>query len=240
MQRPRDLRAAGEQALAAARGREHRHDEVRPGTGGPAGNARLTALTGLVLLVLLLAELVTLLDVRGLVSWHLALGVALIPPAVVKTGTTGWRIVRYYVGDAPYREAGPPPLVLRVLGPLVVLGTLGLLATGVALVWVGEADSRRALLTVLGFRVDVLTLHQGAFVGWAVVTGLHVLGRLVPAWQLALGAGRPVVPGRARRGLVLVASAALAVALGGWVLASSGGWRDGGSGRSPYGAHAGH
>jgi hypothetical protein len=51
-----------------ATGRRHRDDPLEPRTGGPAGNARLTAWTGLLLLVLSLAELVTLLDVGGLIS----------------------------------------------------------------------------------------------------------------------------------------------------------------------------
>jgi hypothetical protein len=50
-----------------ATGRSHRSDAATGRTGGPAGNARLTAWPGL-LLVLFLAELVTLLDVRGLIS----------------------------------------------------------------------------------------------------------------------------------------------------------------------------
>ena len=134
------LQDAGSETIAAALGRAHRADPVVPGTGGPAGNARLTAWTGLLLLVLFLAELVTLLDVRGLISWHLALGVALGPPALLKTTTTGWRIVRYYTGDRPYRQAGPPPVALRLLGPLVVGATLALLGTGLALVLLGETD----------------------------------------------------------------------------------------------------
>jgi hypothetical protein len=48
--------------LYSAIGRIHRDDPIDPSTGGPAGNARLTAWTGLLLLVLSLAELVTLLD----------------------------------------------------------------------------------------------------------------------------------------------------------------------------------
>ncbi|WP_138734092.1 hypothetical protein [Modestobacter excelsi] len=40
-----------------AAGRSHRSDAVTGRTGGPAGNARLTAWTGLLLLVLFLAEL---------------------------------------------------------------------------------------------------------------------------------------------------------------------------------------
>ncbi len=122
------------------------------GTGGPAGNARLTAWTGLVLLVLLLAELVTLLDVRGLITWHVAVGVLLIPPALLKTGSTGWRIIRYYTGSRPYRHAGPPPLLLRVLGPLVVLFTLAVLGSGVALILAPRGATPAG--------VDVLFLHK--------------------------------------------------------------------------------
>lgn len=220
------METAVEDTVATALGREHRADPVLAGTGGPAGNARLTAWTGLVLLVLFLAEMVTLLDVRGLISWHLALGVVLIPPALLKTGTTGWRILRYYAGDPSYRSAGPPPLLLRLLGPLVVLTTLALLGTGVALVLVGATQSREPLFTVAGLiGVDVLTLHQAAFIAWGAATGLHVLARVFPAWQLVFAPGDRV-PGLAWRGLALLVAGALAVACAAWVLVDSGGWRD--------------
>ena len=228
------LQDAGAETIAAALGRSHRADPVVPGTGGPAGNARLTAWTGLLLLVLFLAELVTLLDVRGLISWHLALGVALGPPALLKTTTTGWRIVRYYTGDRPYRQAGPPPVALRMLGPLVVGATLALLGTGLALVLLGETTSRRTLLTVLGQRIDTITLHQAAFVVWAVVTGLHVLARLLPAWQLTRRHGTPV-PGPRRRAVALLSVVVLSVGCADWVLAQSHGWRDQGP-RHAHGA----
>jgi hypothetical protein len=216
-------RGVVDETVGAALGREHRPDPVLRGTGGPAGNARLTAWTGLVLLVLFVAELVTLLDVRGLIGWHLAIGVILIPPALLKTATTGWRILRYYAGDPAYRKAGPPPLLLRLLGPLVVLSSLALLGTGLALVVLGEERSRESLLTVVGQRVDVLTLHQASFAVWAVVTGLHVLARLFPAWQGA-AARKPVVPGRGSRLLVLAGSAVLAGLCAVLVLAHPGGW----------------
>ena len=219
------LEDAGVEALDAALGRASRADPVLPATGGPAGNARLTAWTGLILLVLFVAELVTLLDVRGLISWHLALGVVLVPPALLKTATTGWRVVRYYRGNGPYRQAGPPPVLLRLLGPLVVAGTLALLGTGLALVLLGERDSRTTLLTVLGQRIDTLTLHQAAFAVWAVVTGLHVLARALPAWQTTRPTG-PAVPGTRLRGVALLVVLALAVGCAGWVLAQPSGWRD--------------
>jgi hypothetical protein len=216
-------RSVVDETVGTALGREHRPDPVLPGTGGPAGNARLTAWTGLVLLVLFVAELVTLLDVHGLIGWHLAVGVILIPPALLKTVTTSWRILRYYAGDPAYREAGPPPLVLRLLGPLVVLGSLALLGTGLALVVLGETRSREALFTVVGQRVDVLTLHQGSFAVWAVATGLHVLARLLPAWQCAAG-GSAAVPGPRARLLVIAGSLVVAALCALLVLAHPGGW----------------
>jgi hypothetical protein len=219
------LHALGGDVVAAALGRGHRVDPVLARTGGPAGNSRLTAWTGILLLGLFLAELVTLLDVRGLISWHLAVGVALLPPSLLKTATTGWRIARYYAGNGPYRTAGPPPTILRVLGPLVVLATLALLGTGLLLVFLGEPASHRTLATVLGQRVDTVTLHQAAFAFWCVVTGLHVVGRLVPAWQVTRDAGS-AVPGRHRRTTTMAAVLALSVVSTGWLLAHSGGWRD--------------
>jgi hypothetical protein len=222
------VEVALDETLAAALGRDHRDDPALPGSGGPAGNARLTAWTGLVLLVLFLAELVTLLDIHGLISWHLALGVVLIPPALLKTVTTGWRILQYYRGDAPYHAAGPPPLLLRVLGPLVILSTLALLGTGTVLILLGQSASRQPLFSALGQRVDWITLHQGSFIVWAVATGLHVLGRLIPAWQLTLTRTARVTrpPGAARRGAALLVVGALAVACVGWVLLHQGGWND--------------
>ena len=56
--------------IAEAVGQSHRDDPVLAWTGGPAGNAVLTAWTGLVVLGLSLAELVTLLSVHRLIGWH--------------------------------------------------------------------------------------------------------------------------------------------------------------------------
>ncbi|MFC8502493.1 hypothetical protein ACFUC1_09040 [Pedococcus sp. NPDC057267] len=214
------LQRAVVDTLAEATGRESRDNPVLAGTGGPAGNALLTAWTALVLLALSVAELLTLFDVRGLISWHVALGALLIPPAVMKTASTGWRMASYYLGRKPYEVAGPPPLLMRLLGPLVVVSTLGLLASGVLLILLGEEEARRASLTVLGFRADWVTVHQGFFAVWAVAAGLHLLGRVVPALQATvmrrLGGGR-AVPGRWARVLwftvMVVGAAALAVVL---------------------------
>lgn len=226
----RALPAPLAETLHSALGRHERHDPVRPRTGGPAGNALLTAWLGMVLLVGFFLEGLTLIDVRGLISWHIILGALLVPPVLAKTATTGWRMVRYYAGSRQYRKAGPPPMLLRMLGPLVVVSSLALLGSGIALVLLGEQQSRTALITVLGWRLDWVGLHQGAFAVWFTVMTVHVLARLVPALRLTVGprisgrlgpALRPLlervehlhVPGGVWRGALL--TGALAAALSG-------------------------
>lgn len=211
-------------ALAEATGQNRRHDPVLNRTGGPAGNAVLTAWTGLVLMVLSIGELLTLFDVRGLISWHIALGALLIPPALLKTATTGWRIGRYYLGDEPYRQSGPPPLLLRLLGPLVVLSTLSLLATGVLLLILGEQTSQAEVINLIGQRVTWVTLHQGAFVVWGVVTGLHLLGRIVPALRIITQRRVTKVPGWPIRITTLAIALASAAALALLLVHADGNW----------------
>ena len=165
---------------ATAVGQAHRDEPALPRTGGPAGNARLTAWTGLVLLVGFAVEGVTLIAMHQLISVHILVGALLVPPVLLKTATTGWRIVRYYLNSRPYTQSGPPPLVLRVLGPLVIGLTLGALASGLWLVVTGP-DGRRATVDVLGVGISWLTVHQAFVIGWFAVTTVHVLGRTVPA-----------------------------------------------------------
>jgi hypothetical protein len=213
------------EVVDSALGREGRDDPVLPRTGGPAGNARLTAWLGLIMLVLIAAEMVTLLDVRGLITWHVLVGTLLLPPALAKTASTGWRIVRYYSGQSEYREAGPPPMILRLLGPLVVASTLALLGSGVALVLIGRASSHHRLVSVLGFGLDWVTIHQASFAVWVAVTGIHVLTRLVPALRLTLGgSSRATVPGNAVRVAALLLTAAVAVGAAGVLVHAEGSW----------------
>jgi hypothetical protein len=215
--------------VAEATGRDHRRDPCIPRSGGPAGNARITAWTGLLLLVLFLAELVTLIDVEAWIGWHVVIGALLLPPALVKTASTGWRIVRYYTGDRAYRVAGPPPMPLRVLGPAVVATTLGLLISGIVLIALGPDRSRTALLTALGQRVDWVSVHQGFFILWAAATGLHLLGRLLPALGLTVSRPRSGerVDGRVPRSLVQLLSVATAVLTAVLLFSAASAWRSG-------------
>jgi hypothetical protein len=229
------LRSVGVQAvddvLEEAVGRGHRSDPVVGRTAGPAGNAQLTAWTGLLLLGLAVVEPVTLIDVHGLLSWHVVVGVLLVAVAALKIASTGWRFLRYYTGHRPYRQAGPPPLLLRILGPLVVLSTVGVLGSGLWLIVVGPDGGRRTLASLLGQRLDLVSIHQALFVVFAVAAGLHLLARLVPAAVLATerghrdhGSGR--LRGKGPRLAVLAATVvagALAAAL---ILPAAAAWHD--------------
>jgi hypothetical protein len=223
------LRQWADDAFVEAAGQKQRHDPVLPRTGGPAGNACLTAWTGAILLVLFLAELATLLDVSGLINWHIVIGTLLVPPALLKTSSTGWRVLRYYTRRTPYVTAGPPPMFLRVLGPLVVLFTLAVLGSGLALVALAPNASRTPFLELLGYSVSALTVHQATFVVWAIVTGLHTLGRLVPAFRIITRRAHPraALPGRIPRLGLLTATLAVAGAAATLVLGLSGAWSTG-------------
>jgi len=177
--------------------------------GGPAGNEQLTAATGVVLLVLLAALGVTVLRIGQLLNAHMFLGMLLIGPVALKTGSTGYRFVRYYTANPPYRRKGPPATEMRLPAPLVVVSTVVVFASGVALLFAAPSE-----------RGTLLPLHKVSFAIWLFATGLHVLGHLAEmpsALRAKRGAGRPwddYGSGRSARA-VLLASALV----GGLVLA---------------------
>jgi hypothetical protein len=133
--------------------------------GGVEGNNRLTSATGMVLLVMLAVEGYTILDVRGLITLHIFLGVMLVGPVLLKVAATLYRFGRYYTGASAYVRKGPPHVVLRVLGPVVTLSTLAVLGTGIGLIFVNS----RGLL---------LLAHKASFIVWFAVMTVHVLGHL--------------------------------------------------------------
>ncbi len=182
---------------------------LRPGAtpaDGPEGNARLTGMAAAVLLVLLAAEGATLLSIHRLLTAHVVIGMLIVPPVLVKIGSTGWRIVRYYLGSAPYRARGAPPLPLRLLGPVVVLLTVIVLASGIVLMLVPHAD-----------RQEVLFVHKVSFILWFGAMTVHVLAHLVDTARLApadlLERTRTQVRGVGARIWILAASLVLGAVL---------------------------
>jgi hypothetical protein len=119
----------------------------------------------------------TIPQLRQLISVHLFVGMLLICPVLLKMGSTGYRFIRYYTGDPEYRRKGPPEINLRLIGPLVVLLTVAVFVTGVALLIVGPTH-----------RDPWLLLHKVSFIAWLVFMSLHILGHL-PALGRALGVG---------------------------------------------------
>ena len=146
----------------------------RTARSGVEGNSRLTGLAAAVLLVLLAAEGATLLSVHRLVTPHIVIGMLLVPPVLVKMGSIGWRFVRYYSGNNAYREKGPPAFLLRLLGPVVVLLTIVVFGSGIAVLFVPGS-----------LRSQLLFVHKASFVLWFGAMTFHVLGHILDTARLA-------------------------------------------------------
>jgi hypothetical protein len=182
---------------------------------GTEGNTRLTSLTGLVLLVMLAIEGFTVSDVRGWITLHVAVGALLVGPILLKIATTGYRFFRYYTGAPEYVRKGAPNIVLRALGPIVVLASVAVIGTGIA-------------LGVSGRNGAWGNLHRAAFAIWFIAMTVHVLGHLIEVFRHGTadlrrraGGGRGI-----RLGLVVLA---LAVGVGTAVLVvpASSAWTQG-------------
>jgi hypothetical protein len=183
----------------------------RRADAGVEGNARLTAVNAAVLLVVLAAEGFTLLGVRQMLTPHVFIGMVLIPPVLLKVGSTCWRFAHYYGGVTAYRRKGPPPILLRLLGPVVVVLTVTVLASGVALLFVRGTD-----LSLL------LKVHKASFILWFGVMTVHVAAHLEDVVRLAprdwMRRARRDVGGAGTRQWLIAASLAVGALLGVLVL----------------------
>lgn len=135
--------------------------------GGTTGNERLTGVVGGVLILLLAVIGVTIIRLGQLLSVHLFVGVLLIGPLLLKLASTGYRFARYYSANPRYKRKGPPPLPLRLIAPIVVLSTLVVFASGVALLLIGPSS-----------RDTLLPIHKVSFFVWVAFTAVHVLAHL--------------------------------------------------------------
>jgi hypothetical protein len=187
--------------------------------GGTDGNETLTNAVAVVLTILLIAEGLTILRIGGLAREHMFIGMALIPPVLLKLGSTGYRFARYYLGTRAYRDKGPPQIAMRLLAPLLVLTTVIVFVTGVGLLIVGHKSN-------LWF-----TVHKTSFIVWGVLFGVHflwhlphMLGSLRDDWTRE---GRERIPGAGIRALLVVAALGGGVALAIVVLPQITGWHVG-------------
>jgi hypothetical protein len=157
------------------------------------GNERLTALAGAVLLVLFVIELVTVPNLRTLLSVHVLVGILLVGPLAVKLGSTGYRFLRYYTGSPAYVRKGPPHLPLRLLAPLLVVATLVMIGSGIGLVVTGPL-----------YPGPLLLIHGLSTLLWLPLIAIHVFAylRRVPhlvADDWSKPSGRNLAPGRGLR-----------------------------------------
>jgi hypothetical protein len=179
-------------------------------TGGSAGNARLTGRTAVVLLVLLALEGATILSIRALLLPHVFLGLLLVPPVLVKLGSVGWRMTAYYRRREEYVRLGPPHVLLRVVvAPVLVVSTVTLFASGIAVV----AMRRGGLL---------LGLHKASFVVWFGAMSVHVLWHVRSLPRLVVDR----LPGRHLRLGLLAAALAVGVVLAVATIPLADRWQD--------------
>lgn len=156
---------------------------------GVEGNSRLTGTIGLLLLLLLFAEGLTILSIRGLITFHVFIGLLLVPPIALKIVTTTYRFARYYTHARPYVRRGPPHPLLRLIGPLLIVTTVVLLGSGI---WLLPVGPEKADL--------LLTVHKGSFVMWFGLTAMHVIGHVRETVVLAAEDWRRATLRRSARG----------------------------------------
>lgn len=167
----------GVQRDLTRRGARERLPAERPARralGGAHGNARLTSLAGAILIVLLAVEEATIPTIHRLLSVHIFVGMLLLGPVVLKLASTGYRFMRYYGRSRDYVELGPPvPLMRFLVAPVLVLSTLTLFGSGVALL----AVPHRGL---------ILGLHKASFIVWFAAMSVHVLAHATRAGRSLL------------------------------------------------------
>jgi hypothetical protein len=139
-------------------------------SSGAEGNERLTAMTGAVLVILLAVECYTVLRIGRLLTLHVFLGMLLLGPVTLKAASVLYRFARYYTGSAPYRRKGPPALLLRVIGPIIMLLTACVFGSGIMLAVTGPSSD--------GSPSGWLVVHRISFLAWLFFIAIHLLAHI--------------------------------------------------------------
>jgi hypothetical protein len=178
----------------------------------------MTGAVAAALLVLLAAEGATIPFIGRLLGPHIFIGMLLIPPVLLKLGSTGYRFARYYSGNPAYVRNGPPALPLRLLAPGVVLTTLALFGTGIALLVAGPPGN------------TLVFAHKLSFIAWVGLMTIHVLGHLLeiprpalPDWRRS-GPREAQLAGAGIRTMTLTATLLGGVALALFTYSAAGPW----------------
>jgi hypothetical protein len=165
-----------------------RPDGEAESAAGVVGNERMTAQAGALLLILSALVTATAGYAHGLLPIHIFVGVLFLGPLAEMLGTTGYRFLRFYTGAAAFVRRGRPRLALRILAPLLLVSTLLVVTSGLALLWAGSG---------------LLVLHVFTALFWLPIIALHafahtpsILRLIGDDWRAAI---RGAMPGRALR-----------------------------------------
>jgi len=178
-----------------------------PASGGAEANTRLTGTVGLVLLLLFAAQIATvILGVRSVLAWHVVIGLILVPPVLLKIGSTTWRMVSYYRRTGDYRQHPRPSSAKRILGPLLAALTVTMGASGIVLVVLPRWAHAAAL-----------SVHVWAAYAWLAALLVHVVPHFVHALRVAgrdwSGKVGSRIPRGGRRRVAVAVSLALGAVL---------------------------
>jgi hypothetical protein len=135
---------------------------------------------------------------------HFFIGFVAIPLTLLKLGSTGWRMLRYYLGrDARYRAAGPPTPAPRILAPALVASAVVAFVSGVVLFVEGTQEG------------PLSTLHTDSAVVFVIAVVLHLAIYVRRAYleSNAEMRGQTAVAGTTARRAMLVAAAVAGVAI---------------------------
>jgi len=182
-------------------------------------NARLTVNTASVLLALFAVQIATvIIKPRKALTLHVMVGLILVPPLVVKISSVAWRFIKYYRRDEMYRRMGAPRPALRLLGPILVLATVTLVASGITL-----------LLSPTAFGGSLRRIHSIAFYAWLVLVVAHVCLHWRDVRGLAMKdwvrRSRTAVPGALVRQAVVLISLVVGLMLGLSLVSNVGSYR---------------
>ena len=142
----------------------------------------------------------------------------LLGPLALKFSSTGYRFARDYARTPAYVSNGPPALGLRSLAPVVVVTTVALFATGVALLIVGP------------WHGQLQFIHKLSFIVWVAFVSVLLLGHLFELPRLATRDWRRSAPdvvrlaGAGPRILLLAGAVTGGLAIGFLGLSVAGSW----------------
>jgi hypothetical protein len=167
------------------------------------------------LLLVLAAEGVTILRIGSLLTPHEFIGMLLIPPVALKLASTGYRFASYYGRRSQYVLQGPPqPLLRIVVAPVLVISTVVVFGTGVALLALHERQG-----TLVG-------VHKASFLVWLGAFALHVLAYLRLVARTLAAEWREHLPGGAVRYGAIAVTLAFGVLVAVGTLPATDHWRD--------------